>query len=250
MRIATWNLERGGRTRAARGAQEDVLRGLGADVVALTEPPSSYREAAGVVTSPPRRAGPSGVESWAAVVGTTVERIPIEIPFQRMAVAARAGREERSVIIYCAVLPWLSITSHAPELVRHGEDSFTVFERVLGEQVADIAELRRSHAMPVIWAGDFNQSLAGPTSGGSEARRSLLRDALASLGYAAWNGIAAHASAGMCAVDLICGREEEGIEAQGRIDPRHGDIVMSDHAGYWVDIYGERPRMTPSPLLG
>ena len=38
MRVATWNLERGGKTRAARRAQEEALRELERDVLVVTEP--------------------------------------------------------------------------------------------------------------------------------------------------------------------------------------------------------------------
>lgn len=236
MRIATWNLERGGRTRAARPAQEETLRELAADVLALTEVPSELRDAPGVVCSPPRRAGPHGLESWAAIVGRDVEPVPYEIPFQRMAVAARVGQGDAGLILYCSVSPWISVASHAPDVVRAGETSIAAFARVLAEQVEDIRELRRRYGAPVIWAGDFNQTVAGPLWGGSTERRAMLEDALHSLGYAAWNGAAAHASDGMCAVDLICGPSEQRILTQGRIDPRRGEVVMSDHAGYWVDI--------------
>jgi hypothetical protein len=88
----------------------------------------------------------------------------------------------------------------------------------------------------VVWAGDFNQTVVGTTRGGSNARRRLLLEALSALGYAAWNGAAAHATAGMSSVDLICGPRDRAVVGQGRIDPTRGGVVMSDHAGYWVDI--------------
>lgn len=236
MKIATWNLERGGRTRLARPAQEDTLRELAADVVALTEVPTEYVDAERMVSSPPERMAPRGRESWAAIVGSSVERVPYDIPYERMAVAARVGSGDGSFILYCAVLPWLSVASHAPDVVREGETSMAAFRRVLAEQVEDIVELRRRYERPVIWAGDFNQTVAGPLWGGSGERRTMLEGALRSLGLAAWNGSAAHAIAGMCAVDLICGPADQRIVAQGRIDPCRGDVVMSDHAGYWIDI--------------
>lgn len=236
MRIATWNLERGGRTRAARPAQEETLRELAADLLALTEVPSEFRAAPGILCSPPRREGPRGLESWAAIVGPRVEPVALDIPYERMAVAARVRQGDEGFIVYCAVLPWLSVASHAPEIVRTGETSIAAFARVLAEQVEDIVELRRRYDAPVIWAGDFNQTVTGPLWGGSAERRAMLEDALRSLGYAAFNGAAAHASDGMCAVDLICGPADQRILAQGRIDPRRGEVVMSDHAGYWVEI--------------
>lgn len=97
------------------------------------------------------------------------------------------------------------------------------------------ALLRAGYDLPVIRVGDFNQTVAGSLSGGSAERRAMLGGALRSLGYTAWNGIAAHASEGLCAVDLICGPSGRPILAQGRIDLRLGEAVMSDHAGYWIE---------------
>lgn len=242
MKLATWNLERGGKTRAARSAQEEVLRELAADVIVLTEPPASYRSAAGVVMSPLRRAGPGGEEAWVAIVGRSVEPVALDVPYERTAVAARASIDGASVIVYGAVLPWLAITNHAPELVRDGEDSFAAFKRVLAEQASDIVALRRRYGEPVVWAGDFNQSVSGRNAGGSNERRALLIETLASLGMTAWNGEAAHAQSGLCSVDLICGPAACPLTAQGRIDPARDGVTLSDHAGYWVEIAASPPR--------
>lgn len=107
-----------------------------------------------------------------------------------------------------------------------------VFARVLREQVEDITTLRQRFDEPVLWAGDFNHPIAGC----SRAGRVLLQAALDSLGYAAWNVSASHAIDGLCAVDLLCGPRDLVLHATGRIDPRRDGIVMSDHAGYWIDL--------------
>ncbi len=235
VRIATWNLERGGRTRAAREAQEETLSALHADVVILTEPPATYRKGPGVVTSPALRSGTGGPESWVAIVGPSVEALPYDVPYNRLAVAARVALGGRSTIVYGAVLPWLSVRSHVPDLVQHGEEYGDVFARVLDAQRADLLKLR-ANGDPVVWAGDFNQSVAGPNHGGSKSGRDALNGCLADLGMVAWNGAAAHAREGLHAIDLICGSRDQAILGQGRIDPRRGGVQMSDHAGYWVDL--------------
>jgi hypothetical protein len=237
MKIATWNLERGGKVKGAREAQEETLAALCADVVVLTEPASSYKTATGVVTSPPdRKDGTAGPEAWVAIVGGSVEPVDFDVPFKRTAVAARVSVGDLTVIVYGAVLPWLAVTSHAPELVGEGEDSFAVFKRVLAEQAKDIADLRKKYGSPVIWAGDFNQTVSGPNWGGSNDRRDLLNKTINSLELGPWNGKADHAMNGMCAVDLICGPKECVVLSQGRIDPMRGILTMSDHAGYWVEL--------------
>jgi endonuclease/exonuclease/phosphatase family metal-dependent hydrolase len=220
MRIATWNLERGGRSRAARPAQEETLRALSADVVVLTEPPAAYRSGPGIVTSPALRSGVEGRESWVAIVGAAVEPIPLEVPYERLAVAARIAVGGRS---------------HAPEIVRDGEEFSGVFSRVLESQRADLSKLR-ANGEPVVWAGDFNQSVAGPNQGGSKVGRAALNKCLADLDLVAWNSHADHGRGSLRAVDLICGPKAQAILAQGRIDPTRNGVRMSDHAGYWVDL--------------
>jgi hypothetical protein len=235
MRIATWNLERG-RSRAARAAQEETLKALGADVLVLTEPGAAYIAGPGVVASPPTRPGSSyGPESWVAIVGPGVEPVPFDIPYERMAVAARVPFGGRSMIIYGAVLPWLSIRGHAKELVREGEVFADVFGRVLGAQKADIVKLKKNCEL-VVWAGDFNQTVGGTNAGGSRKGREALVNCLADLGLVAWNASADHAVGGLQAIDLICGPTELAVRAQGRIDPVRDGVRMSDHAGYWVDV--------------
>lgn len=81
----------------------------------------------------------------------------LDIPYRRLAAAARVAVSGRSMIVYGTVLPWLTVAHHAPEVVAAGETSFDTFVRVLKEQVGDIEELRRHHGLPVVWAGDFNQ---------------------------------------------------------------------------------------------
>jgi endonuclease/exonuclease/phosphatase family metal-dependent hydrolase len=182
------------------------------------------------------REGPRGTESWVAIFAAKVERLPLTIPYERLAVAARVTLGERTVIVYGAELPWLAVTSHAPYVVQPGETSLDVFQRVLAEQAADVAELCRLYEAPVVWAGDFNQTLIGGHQGGSAVRRAALESMLAKLNFAAWNAGAAHARPGMRAVDLICGPESITATAQGRIDPVSDGIEMSDHAGCWIEI--------------
>lgn len=237
VRVATWNLERGGRTRAARVAQAVEIRNLAADVLVLSEPGPSFEEGPGVVASPRQRKNGKTSESWIAIVGDAIEPASFEIPFERMAVAATARVNGVALLIYGSVLPWAAFRTHAPELGRDGESSHQAFLRLLQDQAADIEALRRCHPNHiVIWAGDFNQHVSGPNHGGSLAKREALVEALDNLALVAWNGAAAHANSGLCAIDLICGPRELDVREQGRIDPFRGGIRMTDHAGYWVEV--------------
>lgn len=152
-----------------------------------------------------------------------------------MAVAARVRANGAQIIVYGTVLPWTAVKRHAPDLVEAGEDSFGAFKRVLQAQVNDIVTLRKL-GDPVVWVGDFNQSVEGANFGGSSKRRDLLNQTLKSLNMVAWNGHAAHAQPDMCAIDLICGPDQQTVTASGRIEPTVNGVTMSDHAGYWVDI--------------
>lgn len=232
MRIATWNLERGGRTKAARAAQQTALAShvIRADVMVLTEPPASVLATACVLVSPP-----GGHGSWVAIQGRYVRPLDLKIPYDRMAVAARVSFNGAQIIVYGAVLPWTAVKIHAPDLVRAGEDSFGAFKRALQEQASDIVALQKLGA-PVVWVGDFNQSVEGANFGGSSQRRDLLNQTLKTLNMVAWNGTAAHAKSGMYAVDLICGPKQQTVTVSGRIEPIVDGVTMSDHAGYWVDI--------------
>lgn len=154
-----------------------------------------------------------------------------------MAVAARVAGGRR-VVIYGAVLPWLAIRAHAPDLVRDGERYIDAFRRVLAAQRADIDALRARGEF-VVWAGDFNQSVGGANLGGSNEARAELNTCLDEMGFAAWNGDADHANEGLHTIDLICGPKGEQVLAQGRIDPVLDGVTMSDHAGYWVDLASE-----------
>ena len=85
----------------ARGTKKKELRTAGRYLRACSlrrrthgAPAAISRRAAPVVSSRRRRANASGFGSWAAIVGPTVEPIPFEIPYDRMAVAARVTVED------------------------------------------------------------------------------------------------------------------------------------------------------------
>jgi len=231
MRVATWNLERGGRRKAAGQQQLEVLNALAPDVSVLTEPsPALLTLSDGVVVS----GGPddAGRRPWVAIRGSNLR--------QRAAgalwVAADLEFHGRTVLVFGSVLPWLSAPSHAPELAKD-RSSEQFFVEELDQQVAMIRELApKESGKPVIWAGDFNQTLVGPLWGGSELRREKLQAALAELGLEAWNRCAPHALAEMLTIDLICGPAGIAVRGSKTIDNTRDGRVLSDHAGYVVDL--------------
>src|SRR5690242_15387647 len=119
LKLATWNLQRGG-TRRARAHQEAILRDINADVAVLTEPGPVYQSGPRTVTSPAARPRSRAPEPWVAIVGHRVESVNLEIPYARLAAAALVSTDGHAFIVYGAVLPWLAVTAHAPEVVLAG----------------------------------------------------------------------------------------------------------------------------------
>lgn len=177
-----------------------------------------------------------GDESWVAIVGHGAETIEPVPPYGRMSVAAKILVDDETVVVYGSVLPWLAISHHQPELMQRDETSSEIFSRILAEQVGDITALQyRFPRASVIWAGDFNQTLSGPNYGGRTSCRNELEAALASVGMRAWNRDEAHASPGMCAIDLICGPKDRPPHTIERIAPTANGTTLTDHAGYYAD---------------
>lgn len=199
MRVATWNLERGGSQRA-RLAQQETLSELGAAVAVLTEPPASYVAGAGVVTSPPRRSGRNGNESWVAIVGDGVEPSPLEVPFEHLAVVAQvtsarsAGRSE-------------SRPRQTPARTR---------ARRVGRRLQPIGRTCKR--------GRVGEGAGCPQPLSRRSRVQCLEC-----------GSRSRASAASChRPDLR--PKAMPITEQGRIDPVRDGVTMTDHAGYWVDL--------------
>lgn len=239
MRIVTWNLERGfhGRARVIE-QQHGRLADCNADIVVLTEVPtpmSTVRE--GVALSPVRREGKLGMEAWVSIAADRCRPLGPEQPFERMAAAAQTVVEDEQFLVYGSVLPWLNAIHQAPYLTRQDESPLGLFGRVLRDQVNDMASMRsRLPDHTLIWAGDFNQTLSGPNYGGSVKGRQLLAEALTELDLVAWNQDCAHAKPTMHAVDLICGPAGRRPRRVERIEPTVDGKVLSDHAGYLVEV--------------
>lgn len=239
MRILTWNLDHGCRgSRPVFDAQSHLIESVEADVVVLTEPPIEWSTStADRVVSPAKRPAARGLEAWVGIVGPSVHRASIEIPFERMAAAAITQVGGVELVVYGSVLPWNGAIAQAPYLARAGESAGDLFQRILGEQVADFQLLRQKHpGSTVLWAGDFNQPLEGPNAGFSNQNRDAVEGALDALGLVAYNRRLAHAKDGCFAIDLICGAASLAATDLRRIDPVIDGEELSDHAAYVVDL--------------
>jgi endonuclease/exonuclease/phosphatase family metal-dependent hydrolase len=240
MRIVTWNMQRGfhGRQQCVT-EQQRLLDGCDADIVVLTEVPASMSKSkGGIVCSDPRReAGKAGLEAWVSIASMDCRAVGPEVPFERMAVAAEAVVDNEEFLVYGSVLPWSSAIHQASYLSLLGESPGGLFARLLREQVSDVVSLRESRPdHTLIWAGDFNQTLSGPNYGGSKKGRHLLAEALDELDLVAWNQELPHAKPPMHAIDLICGPRGRQPRRVHRFEPVLNDSVLSDHAGYVVEL--------------
>lgn len=233
MRVATWNLQRKSGAPTIRG-QLEILRAVEADVLVLTEVhPSFMKPGSTPVLSDVSKDEPADGAAWVAILGDDMQRVDIELRSARFAAAAAGIVGDEQVVVYGSVLPWRSASKDVPDRRFPGENSRSMFRRVLGDQVADIHQLQGMFSGALlIWAGDFNQSLSGPNKGGSDEARQLLREALSDLGLAAWNEHARHKIETLKAIDLICGPSARPVTSVSRIDPNK----LSDHAGYLVTL--------------
>jgi endonuclease/exonuclease/phosphatase family metal-dependent hydrolase len=239
MRVATWNLERGFHGRECVIDQQHVLAEHDADILVLTEVPTSMSTSAEGITCSPalREGGKSGMDAWVSITAKGCRPIGLDLPFERMAAAAETVVDGEPCLVYGSVLPWLNAIHQAPYLRRQGESPLDLFKRVLREQVNDMAEMcRRMLHHTLIWAGDFNQTLSGPNYGGSNEGRKLLAEALAELNLVAWNHESAHAKPPMHAIDLICGPSGRRLRRIEHFEPELDGKILSDHAGYVVEI--------------
>ncbi len=230
MRVGTWNLERGSRRKSATGDQLAVLNALDLDAAVLTEPSHAWADMEDVVRSDLQ--GDTAGSEWVAIRGPNLKPLAAG----DLWVAADLEFHGQTVLVFGSVLPWLSAPSHVPELAGD-RSSEQFFVEELDQQVAQIQELApKESGKPVIWAGDFNQTLVGPLWGGSALRREKLQAALTELGLEAWNRCAPHALAEMFTIDLICGPAGIAVQGSETIDNATDGHVLSDHAGYVVDL--------------
>ena len=203
------------------------------DLVVVTEPGPGFRGRHPMShMSPEERPGSDGEEAWVAILGSSLETVDLDISYRHLAVASRAVVGETRVLLYGSVLPWLSAGTHAPDVYGESKRPFIeIFETALDEQVADMKELRRQYPDDaLVWAGDFNHTLTGPTLSGRASE--MLERAVERLGMKATNAAAPHRRAGMNALDFICVERAWKCVAVESGYPLFGGRPLSDHRSY------------------
>lgn len=237
MRIGTWNIERMGRGQKLADSYGTELKRLKADVVVVTEPgPGFHALFPEAVMSPENRPSRKPPEAWVAIVGKNLEAVMSDMPYTRLAVAARTEIDGQRVIVYGSVLPWNSAQHHAPDVYGNEKRPFMeIFERALNEQVGDMEELRRRYPQDaLIWAGDLNHTLEGRAL--SRGASELLRNAISGLGLTAVNADSAHRAAGMNSLDFICVDSSWTCLTVETDYPNVEGGPLSDHRWYVADL--------------
>jgi endonuclease/exonuclease/phosphatase family metal-dependent hydrolase len=240
LRIGTWNLERRIPGRSNLDDYDVVLKGLGADVVVITEPGAHFVDQyPSAVVAPPKRGDVSGNESWVAILVPEGARTDIDdVPYERLAASAVFEWEGRSLAVYGSVLPWNAALSQAHDVYGEDDRLFDdVFGKALREQSDDVQQLQAQYGVDnVIWAGDFNHPLEGPLNGFSTFARTAIQSELDKLGLVATNRDAPHRIEGVMAIDLICVPATWNIGAVEDWPPTSAHGAISDHRAYVVSV--------------
>ncbi|WP_370287787.1 endonuclease/exonuclease/phosphatase family protein [Nocardioides sp.] len=217
MRIATWNLE-----QRWSDAHAEVLRGLDADLLLLTECRDDV-----VLAQWARHATaasmPSGA-AWAAVL-SRAPLTPLPDPHPASAAALVHG-----VTVCCSVLPW-------PRAGEHWPWGASGHQERMEETLAALAPTLAAEAG--VWGGDWNQPLTGSLAGFTRAAREALETALATHGLQAPTAALPGTHPGQGSIDHVAVPIGWEVSGAGRVEvPR----ALSDHHACWIEV-------DPAPAL-
>ena len=178
IRIATWNIQQPRLSETKRRkAVLDAIHSVQADVWILTETHDSISPGsnfASVSTEDADRLHKPG-ESWVTIWSRfPIERIAKTSDPSRSLVVRIVPDEDRAVLVYGTVLPWLGSTWR-----NHPSQGGASFAAALSAQCTDWVSLQHSNPKDnFVLAGDFNQDLSATHYYGSSRNRAALRDAL------------------------------------------------------------------------
>jgi hypothetical protein len=211
MKIGTWNMDGKGSP-----AHIDFLRNEDCDVLLLTEVSESlsipgYHIAFGEAEMLPRK-------RWAAIASKQ-KIIKIESPHAASVIAESAG-----TTYVASILPWSGSGGDPP---WSGTDHPTRMNATLEA----LAPVLRGHP-PLVWGGDWNQSLTGPERAGSLAGRATLVALLDDLEMVVPTAVLSHHIAGLRSIDHVALRG--GVEQTKRVAALDETKRLSDHDLYQV----------------
>jgi hypothetical protein len=222
VRIGTWNLE-GGWSAAHRRLLDDQ----DCDAWLLTEVPGPLSLGRGSFSW----SGPmDGTKAFAAV-WSREEATAAPRPHPASAAAVRDG-----VLLCSSVLPWRSARPSWPDRA----------DDLAGIILATLSQLRAgltTFAGPVVWGGDWNQTLTGPCAGTRQGRR-LTEELVGDLCLQVPTRDLPHATAGLSSIDHVAVPAEWRVTDRRRVAATRGGSRLSDHDAYVVEC------SAPAPDLG
>jgi endonuclease/exonuclease/phosphatase family protein len=213
VRIGTWNLE--GRWSAAH---RQLLDEEDCDAWLLTEVPGALSLARGSVSwSRPMDATKAFAAVWSREPAVAA---PPPHPASATAVHDR-------VLLCSSVLPWRSARTSWPD---RADDLAGVMSATLSRLHAGLT----GSAAPVVWGGDWNQTLTGPCAGTLQGRR-LTQELVDDLGLQVPTRDLPHATAGLSSIDHIAVPTDWRVSGRRRVVATRGGSRLSDHDAYVVD---------------
>ena len=247
IRIATWNLERPSLASWKRlPAIRKVIEAVGADIWILTESRTTLTPVAdylGLHSAPHRARREDPDERWVSIWSRWLIRLVVERPTP-WSLSVISESPIGALLIRGLVLPY-----HAePDPSGGPTRRWAEFSRELELQGEDWLRLRERYPeMPLVIAGDFNQSLDGSNYYEKTSTRKRLTESLEGSGMRCLtteDGVRAGRLVKNHLIDHVCA--SAGIEVLGDIACWEGWVessdgtrtTMSDHPGVAVNLRG------------
>ena len=216
--------------------QQQRISGMNADVLVLTEArigaiPHGYKRATSAFIPT------DGSDALFAVVAAAeLESVPVpELP---TAAAALVTHNAQTWLVVGICMPWRrDAPPLPPDAAPPGVSGPDAWRHVLDQLDACLHGLRKSHPqLPVLLAGDFNQTLVGRVVGSGVGREQLQR-VLTRHGLVAFTATSPSAIPDCRSIDHLCARASKAEPLtwlENRITRRRDEL--SDHAGYLVEL--------------
>jgi hypothetical protein len=233
----TWNLEGKDAASGEGQGQRQKIADLHADVLVLTE------ATIGVVpydldSSTSSTIPGSDSEVRFAIVAAAELRL-LRVPELPMAAAALVTHGERVWLVVGICMPWRrNAPPWPPDAAPPEASGPEAWLQVLNQLDRTLHRLRSENPdLPVLVAGDFNQTLTGYIVGSLDGRERL-RELLARHELVAFTEAAPSARPACPSIDHLCARTSVGdpiVWLADRTSPEQDDH-LSDHAGYVVEV--------------
>lgn len=235
MRVATWNLDHSNASAPQRRMQRAQVTATAADVWIFTEADASpVPRGFETVTSDPIPGSAKPLYFAVLAAEHVLPRPVIGIP---TAAAGLVHTAHGPWIVLGICTPWRRDAPPLPASAAPGaETGPEQWDIVLQRLDLALTRLRAdAPGIPLLLAGDFNQTLDGYIVG-SKAGRLALSNLLARHRLTAYTKTSPSAFPGCAAVDHICGPNNAATpETWSNLDSTTS-AAMSDHAGYIVSI--------------